>query len=69
MAKNIGRVGRVKERSQFFNFLTRLWVKRDDTTGQIVGDKVTGGKYRDIAVEKQKMKSKKRKKRKTIRSV
>lgn len=39
MGKNTGdgtRIGCVKNRSQFYNQQTEMWMKRDDTTGKIV---------------------------------
>ncbi len=55
MAKNSGRGfrrGAVRNRSQTRNPLTRLWVKRDDSTGQFVANKTGGGRFKGIRREK-----------------
>lgn len=56
MAKNgpkgKGRIGEVKNRSQFKNPKTGLSVKRDDTSGKIMDNKTTGGKFKGVRKEK-----------------
>jgi hypothetical protein len=55
MAKNTGRGfrrGAVRSRSQTWNPLTRLWVKRDDSTGRFVDGKSGGGKFKGVRREK-----------------
>lgn len=56
MAKNGpvggGRIGTIKDRTQFYNPKTDLWQKRDKDTGQIMDVKTTGGKFKDIRREK-----------------
>jgi hypothetical protein len=55
MAKNTGRGfrrGAVRGRSQTRNPLTRLWVKRDDSTGRFVDGKSDGGKFKGVRREK-----------------
>ncbi len=53
MAKNkpLGdnaRVGAVRNRSQFKNPVTDLWVKRDDITGQFMDNKTSGGFFKGV---------------------
>jgi hypothetical protein len=55
MAKNTGRGfrrGAVRGRSQTLNPLTRLWVKRNDSTGRFVDGKTTGGSFKGVRKEK-----------------
>jgi hypothetical protein len=55
MAKNTGRGfrrGAVRSRSQTLNPLTRLWVKRDDSTGRFVDSKSGGAKFKGVRREK-----------------
>lgn len=54
MAKNTGmdyRRGAVSGRSQSLNPKTGFYTKRDDTSGQYVGVKVTGGPFKGVAKE------------------
>lgn len=46
------RKGAVRERSQFENPKTGLWVKRDTNTGQFMDVKTTGGKFKGVRKEK-----------------
>jgi hypothetical protein len=51
MAKNTGRGfrrGAVRDRSQTLNLLTRVWVKRDDSTGRFVDGKTSGGPFKGV---------------------
>jgi hypothetical protein len=51
MAKNTGRGfrrGAVRDRSQVWNPLTQLWVKQDNSTGRLVGDKTSGGRFKGV---------------------
>lgn len=55
MAKNTGRGfrrGAVRARSQIRNPLTRLWVKRDDSSGRFVDGKTSRGRFKGIRREK-----------------
>ena len=52
-AKGGGRHGAVKDRSQFENPKTGLFVKRDSETGQFMDVKTTGGKFKGVETEKQ----------------
>jgi hypothetical protein len=57
MAKNKpygdgARKGAVKERSQVFNPQNGHFVKRDTTTGQFIGQKADGTKFKGIRKEK-----------------
>lgn len=57
MAKNDptgdnSRKGAVKKRTQILNPLTGLYTKRNTTTGQFIGVKVTGGKFKGVTTEK-----------------
>jgi hypothetical protein len=55
MAKNTGngfRRGAVRGRSQVRNPLTRLWAKREDTSGRFMSNKTTGGRFKGIRREK-----------------
>lgn len=52
MAKNSGRAGLVTGRSQFFNFITSLWQKRETTSGKIKDVKTSGGKFKGVRTEK-----------------
>jgi hypothetical protein len=54
MAKNTGkgfRRGAARERTQTWNPRTRLWTKRDDSTGRFVDGKAGGGKFKGIRRE------------------
>jgi len=57
MAKNgpigHGRIGPIKDRSQFFNPLTDRWQKRDKDTGRIMDVKADPKPFKDIRREKQ----------------
>lgn len=55
-AKGHGRKGGVAKRSQFFNPLTWLWQKRDDTSGKVLDVKTSGGKFKGVRSEKRKRK-------------
>ena len=50
--KGPGRVGAVKTRSQFVNPRTGLAVKRDASTGRIMDNKTSGGKFKGVRAEK-----------------
>jgi len=50
--KGPGRKGAVKKRSQFKNPKTGLSGKRDTTTGRIMDNKTTGGKFKGVRKEK-----------------
>ena len=56
MAKNgsagKGRIGEIKNRSQFTNPKTGLFSKRDDSTGRIMDNKTTGSKFKGVRKEK-----------------
>jgi len=55
MSKNTGRGfrrGAVRGRSQTWNPMTRLWVKRDDATGRFMDGKTTGGRFKGVRKEK-----------------
>jgi len=55
MSKNTGRGfrrGAVRGRSQTWNPVTRLWVKRDDATGRFMDGKTTGGRFKGVRKEK-----------------
>lgn len=41
MAKNKGRAGEIKKRSQFLNPITRLWQKRSRKSGRIMDVKTS----------------------------
>lgn len=52
MAKNTGdntRKGAVKNRVQSCDAGTGLYVKSNATTGEVLGTKTTGGKYKGVA--------------------
>jgi hypothetical protein len=49
--KGPGRVGAVKARSQFANPKTGLAVKRDTSTGRIMDNKTSGGKFKGVRKE------------------
>ncbi|HSX18590.1 MAG TPA: hypothetical protein VLE91_00485 [Candidatus Saccharimonadales bacterium] len=55
MAKN-ARVGEVRERSQLFNFITRLWQKRDLTSGKFIDVKNDGHHFKGVKRENRKRK-------------
>lgn len=46
------RVGTVKGRSQTFNGKTKLYVKRDTSTGRFMDVKTSGGKFKGVRREK-----------------
>lgn len=46
------RIGAVKKRTQTYNSKTKLYVKRDITTGRFLDNKTTGGKFKGIRLEK-----------------
>ena len=52
MAKNAGnhRIGAAKKRSQFLH-PNGSWVKRDSTTGRIMDQKTSGGKFKGVRKE------------------
>jgi hypothetical protein len=50
--KGPGRKGAVRTRTQFTNPTTGLAVKRDKTTGRIMDNKTTGGKFKGVTKEK-----------------
>lgn len=56
MAKNgqkgKGREGMIDKRSQVFNPLTKLWIKRNTDTGEFMDNKTSGGKFKGIKKEK-----------------
>lgn len=55
MAKNTGkgfRRGAVRGRSQVQNPLTRIWTKRNDSTGRFVNGKTDGGRFKGVRREK-----------------
>ncbi len=56
MAKNRGRVGAVDNRSQFWNWLTNLWIKRNSNKGRIADVKTSGGKFKGVRAEKKRPK-------------
>ena len=57
MAKNgplgHGRIGPIKDRSQFFNPVTDRWQKRDKETGRIMDVKADPNPFKDIRRENQ----------------
>jgi hypothetical protein len=50
--KGPGRKGAVKKRSQFVNPKTKLVSKRDTSTGRIMDNKTSGGKFKGVRSEK-----------------
>ncbi len=50
-AKGGGRRGAVKQRSQFQNPKNGNWVKRDATTGRILGQKQDGEPFKGVRRE------------------
>lgn len=46
------RNGQVRERSQTFNPVTELWVKRDTNTGRFMDVKQDGTKFKGVRREK-----------------
>lgn len=46
------RIGAVKKRTQVLNPKTNLYVKRNRETGQFIGVKTTGGKFKGITEQK-----------------
>lgn len=51
-ARDSGRVGAVKGRSQTRNPVTGLWTKRDSVTGKFLDAKTSGGAYKGVRKEK-----------------
>jgi hypothetical protein len=54
MAKNSRRgfrLGAVRTRSQLLSPVTRIWVKRDNTTGRFMGAKTSDGCYKGVRHE------------------
>ncbi len=57
MARNTNkdyRIGSVKNRTQIHNHKTNLYEKVDNNTGRIISIKTTGGKYKGVAMYKDK---------------
>lgn len=56
MAKNDGkghgRIGEIKNRSQFTNPKTGLSIKRNTATGRIMDNKTSGGDFKGVRHEK-----------------
>lgn len=56
MAKNgicgKGREGAVDNRSQAYNPVNQLWVKRDSETGRFMDVKTSGGTFKGVRKEK-----------------
>jgi hypothetical protein len=55
MGKNTGRgfrLGAVRGRSQVRNPRTRIWTKRDDSTGRFTDGKNSGGRFKGVRREK-----------------
>lgn len=56
MAKNGpkggGREGAVTHRSQTYNHITNLWIKRDTETGRFMDNKTSGNKFKGIRSER-----------------
>lgn len=56
MAKNgpigNGRIGEIKDGTQFYNSVTNLWQKRNPDNGRIMDVKTSGGRFKDIRREK-----------------
>ena len=55
MARNTGRgfrLGAVRGRSQVRNPRTRMWTKRNDSTGRFTGAKTSGGHFKGVRTEK-----------------
>ncbi|MFA5261866.1 MAG: hypothetical protein WC450_11625 [Candidatus Omnitrophota bacterium] len=50
--KGKGRIGEIKNRSQFVNSKTKLSIKRDATTGKIMDNKTSGGDFKGVRKEK-----------------
>ncbi len=46
------RIGAIKERTQFINPKTNLYVKRDSNNGQFMDVKTSGGKFKGVTKEK-----------------
>lgn len=46
------RNGAVKKRSQVYNPVTNLWVKRDKDTGQFMDNKMDGQPFKGVRKEK-----------------
>lgn len=46
------RIGAVRQRSQFFNERTGLYIKRNSVNGQFMDVKTSGGKFKGIRKEK-----------------
>lgn len=49
--KGEGRIGAVRNRTQFQNPNTGLFQKRDSSTGQFMDVKTTGGKFKGVTKE------------------
>ena len=49
---NNARIGAVRQRSQFFNERTGLYVKRNSVNGQFMDVKTSGGKFKGVRKEK-----------------
>jgi hypothetical protein len=55
MGKNTGRgfrLGDVRGRSQVRNPRTRVWTKRNDSTGRFAAVKTSGGRFKGVRTEK-----------------
>jgi hypothetical protein len=50
--KGGGRIGAVRNRTQFQNPNTGLFQKRDSNTGQFMDVKTSGGKFKGVTKEK-----------------
>jgi hypothetical protein len=50
--KGSGRIGAVRNRTQFQNPKTGLFQKRDSNTGQFMDVKTSGGKFKGVTTEK-----------------
>lgn len=46
------RIGAVRQRSQFFNERTGLYIKRNSVNGQFMDVKTSGGKFKGVRKEK-----------------
>jgi hypothetical protein len=51
-ARGKGRIGAVRNRSQSRNRSTKLWTKRDSTTGQFMDVKTSGGRFKGVSRER-----------------
>jgi len=52
MAKNKGRVGAVDKRVQYFNPVTKQWVKSSTVDGKFMDVKTSGGKFKGVRKNK-----------------